>query len=225
MGVIPLGDASRRPTRFPVVTASIIVVNVVVFLFELAGGDPFVTEWSLIPADIVAGRHWITILSSMFMHAGWSHIIGNMVFLWAFGPEIEDAMGSARYLVYYLLGGLAATAAQVALSPASTVPNLGASGAIAAVMGGFLVTYPRDQIRSLLFFLVFVRITYIPAALLIGVWFLLQGVNLGVVAQHATATSGGVAYAAHVGGFIFGAVTARLFEGGRRVVGPGVGAV
>jgi len=225
MGLIPLGDASRRPTRFPVVTTCIIVVNVVVFLLELAGGDAFVTKWSLIPADIVAGRHWITILSSMFMHAGWSHIIGNMVFLRAFGPEIEDAMGSARYLGYYLLGGLAATAAQIALSPASTVPNLGASGAIATVMGGFLVTYPRDQIRSLLFFFVFVRMTYIPAALLIGVWFLLQSVNLGAVARDATATSGGVAYAAHVGGFIFGAVTARLFERGQRPVGPGVGAL
>src|ERR671924_217402 len=173
MGLIPLGDASRRPTRFPLVTAGIIAANVAVFFLELAGGDPFVTKWSLIPADIVAGRHWITILSSMFMHAGWSHIIGNMVFLWAFGPEIEDAMGSSRYLVYYLLGGLAATAAQIALSPASTVPNLGASGAIAAVMGGFLVTYPRDRIRSLLFFFVFVRMTYVPAALLIGFWFLI----------------------------------------------------
>jgi membrane associated rhomboid family serine protease len=222
MGLIPLGDASRRPTRFPLVTAGIIAANVAVFFLELAGGDPFVTKWSLIPADIVAGRHWITILSSMFMHAGWSHIIGNMVFLWAFGPEIEDAMGSSRYLVYYLLGGLAATAAQIALSPASTVPNLGASGAIAAVMGGFLVTYPRDRIRSLLFFFVFVRMTYVPAALLIGFWFLIQSVNLGAVAHHATATSGGVAYAAHVGGFIFGAVTARLFELGHRTGALGV---
>jgi membrane associated rhomboid family serine protease len=211
MGVIPLSDASRRPNRFPVMTASIIAVNALVFLIELVGGETFVTTWSLHPADIVAGNHLITILTSMFMHGSWSHILGNMVFLWAFGPAIEDLMTPRRYLVFYLLGGLAATAAQVAADPSSTVPNLGASGAIAAVMGAFLVTYPRDRIRSLLVIFIFVRVRYIPAALLIGVWFLLQLVNLGAVA--AQQPSGGVAYAAHVGGFIFGAVATRLFEG------------
>jgi len=216
MGVIPLSDASRRPSRFPVMTASIIAVNARVFVIELVGGETFVTTWSLHPADIVAGRHLITILTSMFMHGSWSHILGNMVFLWAFGPEIEDLMGRRGYLVFYLLGGLAATAAQVAAGPTSTVPNLGASGAIAAVMGAFLVTYPRDRIRSLLVIFIFVGVRYIPAALLIGVWFLLQLVNLGAVAPQQG--SGGVAYAAHVGGFIFGAVTARLFEGRR--LGP-----
>src|SRR5262245_9020763 len=179
MGLIPLNDASRRPTRLPVVTASIIAVNVVVFFIELVGGDSFVTRWSVIPADIVAGRHLMTILTAMFMHGSWSHIIGNMVFLWAFGPEIEDSMGPRRYLAFYLLGGLAATAAQVAAGPGSTVPNLGASGAIASVMGAFLVTYPRDRIRSLLFVFIFARVTYIQAALLVGVWFLMQLVNLG----------------------------------------------
>src|SRR5947207_1908487 len=210
MGVIPLSDASRRPSRFPVMTASIIAVNVLVFLMELVGGETFVTRWSLHPADIVAGHHLITILTSMFMHGSWSHILGNMVFLWAFGPEIEDLMTRQGDLLFYLLGGLAATAAQVAADPSSTVPNLGASGAIAAVMGAFLVTYPRDRIRSLLVIVIFVRMTYIPAALLIGVWFLMQLVSLGAVAPQQA--SGGVAYAAHVGGFIFGAVAARLFE-------------
>ena len=219
MGVIPLSDSSRRPSRIPVMTASIIAVNVLVFLMELMGGETFVTTWSLHPADIVAGHHLITILTSMFMHGSWSHILGNMVFLWAFGPEIEDLMGRRGYLVFYLLGGLAATAAQVAAGPTSTVPNLGASGAIAAVMGAFLVTYPRDQIRSLLVIFVFVSMRYIPAALLIGVWFLMQLVNLGAVAPQPA--SGGVAYAAHAGGFIFGAVTARLFEG-RRLAGAEV---
>lgn len=214
MGVIPLSDASRRPTRMPVVTISIIAVNIVVFLLELAGGDTFVNTWSLVPADIVASRHLITILTSMFMHGSVSHILGNMIFLWAFGPEIEDLMGRGKYLLFYLLGGLAATAAQVVADPTSTVPNLGASGAIAAVMGGFLVTYPHDRIRSLIIIFIVVRTAYIPAALLVGVWFLMQLVNLGAVAQQQPA--GGVAYAAHVGGFIFGAVTARLFEGGRR---------
>ena len=145
----------------------------------------------------------------MFMHGSWSHIIGNMVFLWAFGPEIEDAMGRGRYLVFYLLGGLIAMLAQVAASPHSTVPNLGASGAIAAVMGAFIVTYPRDRIKSLLFIFIFVKVTLIPASLLIGFWFLTQLVHAGQVAQVQT---GGVAYLAHVGGFIFGAVTARWFE-------------
>ena len=208
-GLIPLTDASRRPVRTPVCTAIIIVVNVFVFLLELTRGDAFVIQWSAVPAQITSGHHWITILTAMFMHGSWSHIIGNMVFLWAFGPEIEDAMGRGRYLVFYLLGGLIAMLAQVGASPHSTVPNLGASGAIAAVMGAFIVTYPRDRIKSLLIIFIFVKVTFIPAALLIGFWFLTQLVHAGAVAQVQT---GGVAYLAHVGGFIFGSVTARWFE-------------
>src|SRR5690242_3371781 len=217
MSVIPLGDASRRPVRMPVVTMGIIVVNFIVFGLELIGGDAFVMKWSVIPAHITAGQDYITILTGMFMHGGWSHILGNMVFLWAFGPEIEDSMGRWRYLLFYLGGGLAATLAQVAGNPHSTIPNLGASGAIAAVMGAFLVTYPRDRIRSILALFVFVRIRYIPAALLIGVWFLMQLVNAGAVAHVET---GGVAYLAHIGGFMWGAVTTRLFELPRRLASP-----
>ena len=129
----------------------------------------------------------------------------------AFGPEVEDLMGPRRYLIFYLLGGVIAALTQVAAGPDSTVPNLGASGAIAAVMGAFLVTYPRDQIRSLLIIFVFVNVAYIPAAILIRIWFLIQAVSLGAVA-HQPEHAGGVAYAAHVGGFIYGAVTARLYE-------------
>jgi membrane associated rhomboid family serine protease len=208
-GLIPLSDASRRPMRTPVCTALIIVVNSIVFLLELSRGDAFVMQWSAVPAQITSGHHLITILTAMFMHGSWSHIIGNMVFLWAFGPEIEDAMGRGRYLAFYLLGGLIAMLAQVAADPHSTVPNLGASGAIAAVMGAFIVTYPRDRIKSLLIIFIFVKVTFIPAALLIGFWFLTQLVHAGEVAKVQT---GGVAYLAHVGGFIFGAVTARWFE-------------
>ena len=214
-GLIPLSDASRRPLRLPVVTAFIIVVNVFVFLLELTRGDAFVMQWSAIPAQIISGHHWSTIFTAMFMHGSWSHIIGNMIFLWAFGPEIEDAMGRGRYLLFYLAGGLVAMLAQILADPHSTVPNLGASGAIAAVMGGFIVTYPRDRIKAVLFIFIFVRITFIPAALLIGFWFLTQLVHAGAVAQVQT---GGVAYLAHVGGFVFGAVTARLFEGSSRIV-------
>jgi membrane associated rhomboid family serine protease len=214
-GMIPLLDASRRPRRFAAITASIILVNAVVFVLELAGGDEFVKQWSVVPADIVAGRHWITILTAMFMHAGWMHILGNMVFLWAFGPEVEDAMSRLRYLAFYLLSGLAASLAQIVVMPSSTVPNLGASGAIAGVMGAFLITYPHDQIKAVLFFGWFARITFIPAVLLIGLWFLIQLFSgVGAVADVQT---GGVAYMAHVGGFIFGAVTGRFFEGFRRI--------
>jgi membrane associated rhomboid family serine protease len=212
--MVPLGDASRRPARVPLVTALIIFLNALVFLLELMYGETFVMQWSAVPAQIVSGHHWITILTAMFMHGSWSHIIGNMIFLWAFAPEIEDAMGRGRYLVFYLVGGLVATLAQVLADPHSTVPNLGASGAIAAVMGAFIVTYPRDQIRTLLFIFVFARIRFIPAALLIGFWFLTQLFHAGAVAHVQT---GGVAYLAHIGGFLFGAATARLFEDSRRI--------
>ena len=213
--MIPLKDVSRRPRRAPIVTSAVILVNAFVFLLELTGGDPFVQQWSVIPANVAAGRQLITLLTAMFMHAGWLHIVGNMVFLWAFGPEIEDAMGRTRYVVFYLLCGLAASVAQIVAMPDSTVPNLGASGAIAGVMGAFLITYPRDQIRTLIFFGWFARITVIPAAILIGLWFVVQLFSqLGTMADVQT---GGVAYMAHVGGFVFGAVAGRLFETDRGV--------
>lgn len=213
MIVIPLSDASRRPTNFPVVTLTIIIINVIVFLVELALGDSFVKQWAMVPAEISSGHHLITLITSMFMHGGWAHIIGNMVFFWAFAPEIEDAMGRGRFLAFYLLGGLVAMLAQIAAAPMSTVPMLGASGAIAAVMGAFLVTYPRDQIKTVLFFIFFIRVTYIPAILLIGFWFLIQLFSAGAVSQHVQ--TGGVAYMAHVGGFLFGVLTARLWRRAR----------
>jgi membrane associated rhomboid family serine protease len=212
--MIPLADESRRPSRVPIVTGSIIALNIFAFLLELANGDAFVIRWSVIPADIVAGHHLITLVTAMFMHASWSHILGNMVFLWAFGPEIEDAMNPRRYAAFYLAGGLIAMLGQIAADPGSTIPNLGASGAIAAVMGAFLVTYPRDQIKTIILIGWFVRITFIPAAVLIGFWFLIQLVSFGAVAD---VQSGGVAYLAHIAGIAFGAVTARLFEDSRRV--------
>jgi membrane associated rhomboid family serine protease len=213
-GLIPLSDASRRRMHVPVVTACIVLANAIVFWFELTNGNAFILKWSLIPAHITAGRDWVTIFTAMFMHAGWLHILGNMVFLWAFGPPMEDVMNPLRYLVFYLLGGTVAMVAQVMVIPNSRIPNLGASGAIAAVMGAFLVTYPRDRIRTVLFILIFVRITFIPAALLIGFWFLIQLFNVGSVAN---AQTGGVAYVAHVAGVIFGAVFARLFQDRRRL--------
>jgi membrane associated rhomboid family serine protease len=217
-GLIPLSDASRRPRRIPIVTALIIVANGLVFVMELVNGDAFVNAWSAIPSQIWSGHQWITLITSMFLHGSWSHIIGNMIFLWAFGPEIEDAMGRWRYLVFYFAGGIVAMISQVAVDPHSTLPNLGASGAIAAVMGAFIVTYPRDRIRSILIIFIFVRITFIPAALLIGFWFLSQIFDAGTVADVQT---GGVAYTAHIGGFIFGVVTSRLFENSSRIAWQG----
>jgi membrane associated rhomboid family serine protease len=208
--MIPLSDADRRPVNFPVMTLLLIVVNLLVFFLELAGGDDFVSRWALVPAHITAGMDWITLLTAVFLHAGWEHILGNMVFLWAFGPEVEDAMGPVRYLAFYLLGGVVANLAQIALAPTSTDLTLGASGAIAAVMGAFIITYPQDRIKTLLILGIFVRVTLIPAALLIGFWFLLQ--VFSQVGAVAGAESAGIAYSAHIGGFIFGAITGRWFE-------------
>lgn len=215
--LIPLGDASRRRARFPIATTLIIVLNVLVFLRELQFGDTFVFQWAAIPANITSGHAFLTLFTSMFLHGSWSHILGNMIFLWAFGPAMEDIMNPFRFSAFYLLGGLVAMLAQVLALPTSTIPTLGASGAIAAVMGAFLVTYPRDDIRTLFFFFFFIRITFIPAILLIGFWFLIQVLNVGSVAsvQH-----GGVAYVAHVSGFLFGALTVRLFRGPRRYAPP-----
>jgi membrane associated rhomboid family serine protease len=213
-GFVPLGDASRRSRDFPIVTLLIVLLNVFVFFKELVYGDPFVYAWSTIPIYIVHGQRLITIVTSMFMHGGWMHIIGNMVYLWAFGREIEDVMGKFRFAVFYLAGGIIAMAAQVLGDPMSRVPSLGASGAIAAVMGAFIITYPRDRIKTVVFLFIFFRVTFIPASLLIGFWFLIQVFHVGMV---ATVKTGGVAYLAHVGGFLFGVVTARLFEDQRRL--------
>jgi membrane associated rhomboid family serine protease len=213
--MIPLGDSTRRPINFPIVTLTLIAVNAVVFVLELLGGDEFINYWSLVPADIMTPHGFITIFTSMFMHAGWEHIIGNMLFFWVFAPEIEDVMGSVSFLIFYLLGGVAATVAQVAIDPTSTVPNLGASGAIAAVMGAFLITYPRDQIRTVVFLGWFTRVTFLPAIVMVGLWFLTQLFSeVGALAQ--VQADGGVAYMAHIGGFLFGALSCRLFESRRR---------
>ena len=213
--MIPLGDSSRRPSRVPVVTFAIIIVNVLVFVLEMLGGQSFVLQWSVIPRQIVAGQRWVTILTAMFMHGGVAHILGNMIFLRAFGPEIEDAMGPLRFLGFYFIGGLVATLAQVAADPTSVIPSLGASGAIASVMGAFLITYPRDRIKTIIFLGWYVTITMIPAGLLVGFWFLTQLFSeIGAVAR---VQQGGVAYMAHIGGFVAGMLTARLFEDQRRL--------
>jgi membrane associated rhomboid family serine protease len=208
--MIPIRDASRAPVRFPLVTVSVIVVNVLAFVWEVGSGEAAIIRWAVVPSELLRGQGWITPLTAMFLHGGLMHIVSNMVFLAVFAPMVEDAMGRRQFLVFYLLGGLAATAAQIAMDPASTVPQLGASGAIAAVMGAFLVTYPRDRIKVLWFFGVFVHVSHVPAFVLIGLWLVSQMLNqMGAVVE---ADAGGVAYAAHVGGAFFGMLTARLFE-------------
>lgn len=213
--MIPLGDASRQTRRWPLITILLIAANGYVFWRELMFGRRFVYAWSVIPLHISHGYALATLITAMFLHASWSHILGNMIFFWAFGPAIEDAMGRGRFLAFYLIGGVIAMLAQVAAAPASSIPCLGASGAIAAVMGAFLVTYPRDRIRTALFFLLFIRITYIPAILLIGVWFLIQLFSAGGVA--GAVQTGGVAYLAHIGGFVFGVITGRLWQRGSTI--------
>ena len=208
--MIPLSDIDRKRRGFPVVTATIIGLNILMFLLESAEGRAFILRWSLIPAEISGGHGYVTILTAMFMHAGVLHILGNMVYLMAFGPELEGVMGRGRYLIFSLLGGLVATVAQVAMNPTSVVPNLGASGAIAAVMGAFLVTFPHDRIRTLLVIGFYVTISFVPAVLLVGFWFLIQLFSeVGALIHRQGA---GIAYMAHIGGLIFGVVTAKLFE-------------
>ena len=212
--MIPLSDSDRRPIDFPFVTALLIGVNCLVFLLELAGGNEFIVRWVYVPSEIASGQRLSTLLTAMFLHGGWFHIIGNMVYLWAFGPEIEDIMGKMRYAAFYVLGGLAASLAQVMMNPLSNIPNLGASGAIASVMGAFLVTYPRDRIRTVVFLGWFVTIAFIPAIILVGFWFIIQLFSeIGALIQ---GQGSGIAYTAHIGGLAFGAIFARFFEPRRR---------
>lgn len=176
------------------------------------GGEPFIRQWSVIPRELVnnPGSEAVTILTSMFMHGGWMHLLGNMLYLWIFGDNVEDRIGHGKFLGFYLVCGLAATLAQVAFSANSTIPNLGASGAIAGVLGAYLVMFPRGQVRVLMGR----GIVNMPAVVVLGFWVLLQFIN-GVGAIANTAQTGGVAYMAHIGGFVAGLILAYIFRGGR----------
>jgi membrane associated rhomboid family serine protease len=209
--MIPLSDIDRRPLTFPVITTVIIGINSMVFLLELLKGSGFILRWSFVPYNVTTGRNFVTILTAMFLHGGVLHIVGNMIYLWAFGPEIEEFLGKVLYIFFYLSGGIIASLAQVAINPVSTVPSLGASGAIAAVMGAFLIAFPHDRIRTLLFLGWFITISLVPAILLVGFWFLIQFLSeFWTIVEHQN--GGGIAYMAHIGGFIFGMVFIRLFK-------------
>jgi membrane associated rhomboid family serine protease len=205
--MLPLRDTIAA-RRLPIVLWALVFVNVLVFLREIDLSPvelrAFVFHYGMIPAQLSTwpglAQHWATIITAMFVHGGFLHIAGNMWFLWIFGDNVEDRLGHLRFLLFYLLGGCAAAALQVLLAPSSTVPGIGASGAIAAVMGAYLVLYPRAGVVSLLIFppLLF----QLPAFMWIGIWFVEQWFN-GIVTLHVAA-QGGVAYWAHVGGFVFG---------------------
>ncbi|MDQ2094634.1 rhomboid family intramembrane serine protease [Rhodalgimonas zhirmunskyi] len=196
--------------RTPYVTYALIVVNVVVFLATLGIEQnsralmQFYFDWAIIPARVEAGEGFYTLITSMFLHAGFMHIAGNMLFLWIFGDNLEDIMGHVGFLIFYLLAGTGAGLVHVMMSPASLVPTVGASGAIAAVMGGYLLLFPKAKIDILVIFIIFFKIFTIPAWIMLAIWFAIQ--FFGGLA--ADPDAGGVAYWAHAGGFVLGAILA-----------------
>jgi len=186
-------------------------LNIVIFL-SYQGQSPqglnmFFSTWGMIPADVTAGQNWSTLFTSLFLHGGWMHLIGNMLYLWIFGDNMEDAFGHGPFLGFYMASGLLASAAQIAWDPASPIPNIGASGAIAGVLGGYLLLYPKARVDVLLFFVVIVRVIPIPAWIVLGAWMALQVFN-GVMVD---SSGGGVAYWAHAGGFAAGVILTLPF--------------
>jgi membrane associated rhomboid family serine protease len=207
--MFPIGDDDSARRTAPVVTYALIAINVLFFLVELNGGEPFIERWSVVPRRLIAnpGADFLTIFTSMFMHAGWVHLGGNMLYLWIFGDNVEDSFGHLKFLVFYLLCGIAATLAQLMFSAGSSVPNLGASGAIAGVLGAYILLFPRGQVRVLMGR----GVIPMPALVVIGFWIVLQLVS-GFGSITNSASSGGVAYMAHIGGFLAGFVLTFLLR-------------
>ena len=222
--MIPLRDAN--PTRrTPVVTIGIVLACVVAFAYELGllanGGEPaldrFVTAWGVVPADLTAAwgrgdflsQETATLVTSQFLHGGWLHLVGNLLYLWIFANNIEDRLGRVAFLLFYLAGGVAAALAQVAVAPGSEIPTIGASGAIAATLGAYIVFFPRARITSLVFLGFFYQLIDVPAVIVLGFWFVLQLID-GFTSVGLVESNGGVAFFAHIGGFVAGALVARL---------------
>jgi membrane associated rhomboid family serine protease len=209
--MIPLRDVIPSRT-LPVVTVALIVVNVLAFLYEASLSDRaldvLVATRGMVPARFA----WIDVLTSMFLHGGWLHLLGNLMSLWIFGDNVEDRLGHGRYLGFYLFCGALGALAHVWADPLSPVPTIGASGAIAGVMGGYFVLYPRSRVITLLPIFLFIQIVEVPAVVFLGLWFLLQLVS-GVGSQLAATpgqAAGGIAFWAHIGGFIVGAALVKL---------------
>ena len=208
--MFPIGDDNSARRTFPLVTYALIALNVLFFFVELSGGDAFVVEWALVPSRFLGSPFGdaVTLFTSMFMHAGWVHLGGNMLYLWIFGDNVEDRFGHLRFTMFYLFCGLAATFAQLAFSVGSNVPNLGASGAIAGVLGAYILLFPRGRVRVLQG----QRVIQVPALIVIGMWIVLQLFS-GIGAIANAAQTGGVAYMAHIGGFLAGFALTFLLRG------------
>ena len=232
--MIPLRDAN--PTqRTPWITLALIVACFVVFAVELglmaSGGesslDSFITRWGVVPADLTAAwragnyvsTETATLITSQFLHGGWFHLLGNMLYLWIFGNNVEDRFGRGGFLVFYLFGGVIAGLSQVAIDPESTVPTIGASGAIAATLGAYFVMFPRARVTSLVFLGFFYQLIDVPAIIVLGFWFALQ--LLDGIGSLGMETGAGVAFFAHIGGFVAGALVAWLMIVSGRVSARG----
>ena len=209
--MIPLRDVIPSRT-FPSITITIIVINALAWFVELSMGprelNRFLYVYGLVPANF----HAATLVTSMFLHGSWWHIIGNMWYLWIFGDNVEDRVGHGRFIVFYLLCGIAAALGQVVIDPGSTLPTIGASGAIAGVMGAYFVLYPRSRVLTLIPLVIFWEVIEVPAPLLLGFWFLMQLFSAGAIAVTSSTGGGGVAFMAHVAGFLCGAGAIFVFR-------------
>src|SRR5512146_1864814 len=208
--MLPIGDDDSARRTVPLVTYALIALNVLFFFVELSGGDAFIEKWAFVPSRFLANptADFLTIFTAMFMHAGWVHLGGNMLYLWIFGDNVEDRFGHIKFIIFYLLCGIAATFAQLVFSLGSNVPNLGASGAIAGVLGAYILMFPQGKIRVLQG----MGVIQVSALIVIGLWIGLQFFS-SVASISSTTTTGGVAYMAHVGGFLAGLILTLLFRG------------
>jgi membrane associated rhomboid family serine protease len=217
--MIPIGDdnSSRRLT--PIVTYVLIALNALVFFLELSSGNAFIERWAFVPSRFLDNpvADFPTLFTSMFMHASWVHLLGNMLYLWIFGDNVEDRLGHATFTVFYLLCGLGATFAQLAVSLGSSIPNLGASGAIAGVLGAYLLMFPRSRVNVLMGR----GIIPMPTLVVLGFWILLQVFSsVGTFTASSQTEGGGVAYMAHIGGFVAGMILTFVLGGTRRALPP-----
>jgi membrane associated rhomboid family serine protease len=210
--MLPIGDDNSARRTAPLVTYALVALNVLFFFVELSGGDAFIMKWAFVPNRFLANPSgdFLTLFTSMFMHAGWLHLGGNMLYLWIFGDNVEDRFGHVKFIIFYLLCGFVATFAQLAFSLGSNVPNLGASGAIAGVLGSYILLFPKQKVKVLQG----QQVIHVPALMAIGIWIVLQFFSgIGSIAN--TEQTGGVAYMAHIGGFVAGFVLTFLFRGSR----------
>lgn len=210
--MFPIGDDNSSRKTVPVVVYAFIALNLALFFAELNGGDPFIVRWAFVPRRFLAdpAGGFVTVFTSMFMHGGWMHLGGNMLYLWIFGDNVEDRFGHMKFLVFYLLCGIAATFAQMAVNSGSNVPNLGASGAIAGVLGAYILLFPGARVRVLMGR----SVVPMPALVVIGLWIILQLVS-GIGSIAPTTDTGGIAYMAHIGGFAAGFVLTLVLRGNR----------